>query len=110
MLRVETRGGLQRRLGQPALQIGIEIENEFRLRSIAFENLVDRLQVAERGLDDFGADASGQGLGTHFRQPGVEWWRRFHRRNGRRFLGGNRSSDAQNGRNKERGDPQHNPF
>ena len=60
MLGVHLLSGLERAARQPSLEIRREVERELGLRAIALENLLDRLDLGERGVEHFGADAAGQ--------------------------------------------------
>ena len=72
MLGVHLLSGLERTARQPALEIRREVECELGLRAIALQNLLDWLDLGERRVEHFGADAAGQGLGPQLGEPRVE--------------------------------------
>ena len=74
----------QRGPRQAAFEIRRQIERELRLRAIAIEDLLDRLNVAERRVDDLLPDPARERFGPQLREPGIEW----RGSNGRKGLGG----------------------
>ena len=48
------------RARQAAFEVGGQVEREFGLRAIALENLFDRRDVGERGIEHFRANATVQ--------------------------------------------------
>ena len=62
VLRVHLLRGEDAALGQPPFEIRGEVERELGLRAVALEDLLDRLDVSEGGVEDLGTDAARQGL------------------------------------------------
>ncbi len=52
--------GLRR---QTPLQVRLEIQRKLRLRAVAFEDLLDRLNAGERAVDELGRDPALNGFG-----------------------------------------------
>ena len=55
--------------GETALEVRPQIEDELGLRSIALQDLLDRLDPSQRLIEDLGADPSFERLGAEERQP-----------------------------------------
>ena len=67
---------------EAAPEVDLEVERELRLRSIALQDLLDRLDAGKRPIEDLGPDSAAGRFAAERRQPVVEGQRR--RRNGRR--------------------------
>ncbi len=96
---VHALGRAHRVAREPALQVLLEVEREFRLRAIALEDLVNRLDPRERPVEHLRANPARQRLGPQLGQPLIEWRNRHHRRNRRHILRDDWTNPAERGRN-----------
>jgi hypothetical protein len=82
VLRGSDNGG-----SKPSLEVRLEIQREFCLRSIAFENLFNRRNAVERLIENLRTNTSLERLGAKRVEPLIErrweWW---NWRNRRRLL------------------------
>ncbi len=111
MLGVHLLRGAHCRTRQAAVEIRRQVERELRLRSITLENLRHRLDVGERGVDDFLADAARYRLSPQFGEPGVEGresgrrgfdWRLLRRGTRQYRRGGQHDGDGNRARTDDR--------